>query len=241
MTRRERPGRGGRGLTLLELVITLTILSMVGIIALQALRLGSRSWQRGERRVDMEQKVRILSAILTQDLAALQPVTAEVNGRQVLAFQGGSDWLFFHTGPSGYGALPWSAMVRGVGYKVDPEKGLVFSERYPLAEGRVSLEPGESWRTLDPDVTRLNVRYLAPASAGEEPRWVEAWDSRGFPAGSSATGGSGAIGQSGAGGSPPAITSRGLPLVVEVSIVTREEKGEREFILLLPIRLAQSL
>ncbi|MFN3477451.1 MAG: prepilin-type N-terminal cleavage/methylation domain-containing protein, partial [Candidatus Methylomirabilales bacterium] len=112
-----------KGLTLLELLITLTIMAFLGVIALEAFRLGSRSWEKGEGRAEREQRIRVIYGTLAQELASLQPVTAVVNGKPVLAFQGKSDRILFYSGPDGQRAFPYSAMVRSLAYFVEPGKG----------------------------------------------------------------------------------------------------------------------
>lgn len=230
-----------RGVTLLELLITLTILSMLGVIVLAALQLGSQSWQRGEDRAEVEQRIRVLHGTLAQQLAALQPTRALVDEKSVIAFRGGSDWIFFHTAPSVHGPFPWSAMVRGVAYSVEPGNGLVLRESYPLAEGEVRLEPQGTARILDPGVTRLKVRYLAPPDGEEEPRWVEEWDPReATEARLRDTNAPPAISQGGRAllGS---LGYQGLPLAVEVTVAWKMERGGREVAFLFPIHIGRIL
>ena len=171
--------RGQRGVTLLEITITLTIASVLALIVLQAFRLGSRSWERGERRAENEQRIRSLSGILAQRLASLQPVTAKVDGKPVVAFQGRSDRIFFFSAPDGQDPLPYGAMVKGQALFVEPDRGLIVQEGYPLVEGEVFLDPRGSLTVLEPKAIRINFRYLSPPVPGETlPRWVEAWDPR---------------------------------------------------------------
>jgi len=244
MTTRRPDCRDQHGVTLLELVITLTIVSFLALIAVQAFQLGSRSWERGEKRAEAEQRFRVVSAILAQQLASLHPARALVDGKPVLAFQGMSDRIFFYSAPDGQGPLPYSAMVRGQAYFVEPGKGLVVQESYPLVEGDVSLEPRGVLHVVEPAVTRVEFRYLSPPAQGEtDPRWVEAWDPR---AGSGET-------QTGAGnqskpqaqqvrsgpGSPPPEAR--LPLAVEVTVVVQAEQGERQVGLILPIYVGRAL
>jgi hypothetical protein len=228
--------------TLLELVVTLTILSLIAAIGLQAFRLGSRSWQRGEERAEAEQRVRIVYSTMAQTLASLVPTTAEVDGKRVVAFRGRQEWILFHAAPAGHGPLPFSAMIRGVAFSVEPGTGLVMQESYPLAEGEASLEPRGPIQVLDPHVTQVRFRYLAPPLPdGGEPQWVEAWDPRDaaqetavpvspFPGGLAGTGAASA-----------ASAALDLPLAVEMTLVMREARDEREFRLVVPLHLGRSL
>ena len=232
-----RPARRyGRGVTLLEVTITLTIASLLALIVLQAFRLGSRSWERGERRADAEQRIRALSGILAQRLASLRPTTATVDGKPVLAFQGRSDRIFFYSAPDGQGPLPYAAMVKGQALFVEPGRGLIVQESYPLVEGEVFLDPRGGLTVLEPKAIRINFRYLSPPAPGETlPRWVEAWDPREVARESR---GPGQPGAAGGAASPP---EGRLPLAVELLLAVREERGEREIGLLVPIHVGRTL
>jgi len=230
----------GRGVTLLELVITLTILSLIGVIGLQAFRLGSRSWQKGEERAEAEQRIRVVYSMMAQALASFVPAMAMLDRRQVLAFQGGPEWIFFHTAPAGHGPLPYGAMVRSVAFSVEPGTGLVVQESYPLAEGEVSLQPRGPIQILDPQVTGLKFRYLAPpASEDQEAQWVETWDPNEGKAETPAAVASRRTSRLGPAAAAPA-TSR-LPLAIEVTLLRAEGRGEREVGFVVPVRLGRSL
>lgn len=238
MIRRVSGGQE-RGVTLLEVTITLTIASVLALIVVQAFRVGSRSWERGERQAEAEQRIRALSGILVQRLAALHPATTKVDGKAVLAFQGRSDRIFFYSAPDGQGPLPYAAMIKGQALFVTQGRGLIVQESYPLVEGEVSLEPrGGSLAVLDPTVTRISFRYLSPPASGETlPHWVDAWDPR-------------EAGEESQGPRRPRVTrawsfpspSEGrLPLAVELLLTLGEGRGEREIGLLVPIHVGGTM
>jgi hypothetical protein len=228
--------RKSGGVTLLELVVTLAIVSLLGLIITQAFRIGGRAWDKGEQRAESEQRIRVLSGMLAQRLASVHPAVVLVEGRPVAAFQGRSDRIFFYSTPDGQGLMPYSAMIRGQAYFVEQGKGLVTQESYPLVEGNVSLEPRGAVAVLEPKAIRLTFRYLSPPSAGEtDPHWVEAWDP---------VRAAGEVQGQAAGPAPgPGLTTSELrlPLAVEVTLAVRDEKGEREIGLLLPIHVGQNL
>ena len=239
MTRVRPPCNGSKGVTLLELTVTLTILALVGGIAIQALRLGSRSWENGDKRADIEQRTRAIHDVLGQALASLSPVAHLADGTHILAFRGASDWLFFHAAPTGDGPLPFSAMVRSLAYMVRPGLGLVVQQSYPLADGEVSLTPRNDPQVLDPGVLQVHFRYLAQsAPADGVPRWVEAW---------SATGDS--VPDLPAFGVPerdngldiPGDKHGGIPLAVEMTVVRAGDTGWRTSTFVFPIRVGHTL
>lgn len=226
-------GLGQQGLTLLEVLITLVILALMGVIVVEAFRVGQRSWERGEKRAEAAQRIRVMYGMLAQELASLQPVTAKVDGKRLMAFVGKTDRVFFYSAPNVFGSFPSHGMVRGLSFFVEREKGLVVQESYLLVAGAVSLDPGGPVTVVDPHVTRIKFRYLVPPTPGDNrPRWVEVWDPREFlasPAGTTDqqqrhTGG-----------------SRSLPLAVEAQVAITDERGERELNFVFPIHVTHGL
>lgn len=65
--RRDRSG----GFTLLELLISLTLLSVIMVLVLGAMRLGVRTWERGEAMVEEQQRCRVALDLIRRQLAAI--------------------------------------------------------------------------------------------------------------------------------------------------------------------------
>jgi len=224
----RRPRSGQTGVTLLEVVISLAILSVMALVVTQVLRFGTQAWDKGEKRAEVEQRVRAVYGMLVHDLASVLPVSLKIEGKPVTAFRGGPEWILFHSAPDGHGVLPYGAMVKSRTYAVEPGRGLFLRESYPLVEGEVSLDPRGIPRLVDSGVARLGFRYLAPPGPGDsEPSWVETWDPRE------------ALEVKGTAG--PSSRRQGLPLAVEVTIVMAEDRGSRGFGFLLPIRAGGTL
>lgn len=218
------------GFTLLELLIALVILAMMAVIGLEAFRLGSRAWERGERRADAEQRVRVIQGALARDLGALEPVTLVVDEKHVVDFVGRPERVAFHSAPVAYRPLPYGAMVRRVSYYVEPGAGLVAHEAYPLAE-RASAT-----RLLDRSVVRIGFRYLAPPARGESaPHWMPTWKPREI-------GGPGAFVRRLPEGAVDDSASTGtLPLAVEITITLDAEGRAHDLTLLVPIHVGRYL
>jgi prepilin-type N-terminal cleavage/methylation domain-containing protein len=220
------------GFTLLELVIALSILSLIGVLAVEAFRMGGRSWRRGEERAEIQQRVRVLAGMLAGELSAVHPSTAILDGRPVVAFTGTADRIHFHAAPDIHEPPPANGMVRSLAYFLEPGRGLLVQKSYPLVEGDVSLEARGDAQVLDADVTRLRFRYLAPGQREtDEPRWQSDWDPR-----DTDTPGGGAAGTVIA--DLPARES-GLPLAVEVTLGLGEGRGVREIQLVVPLRIGR--
>jgi general secretion pathway protein J len=59
-----------RGFTLLELLISLTIVALIVVIIFGALRIGIRAWEKGEKDVDIRQRQRIVLDLIKRQLAS---------------------------------------------------------------------------------------------------------------------------------------------------------------------------
>jgi general secretion pathway protein J len=230
---------GSSGFTILELVIALTILAVIGAVAFEAVRIGARSWQRAEERAEREQRARVVAAMLRADLAGLLPVSAVVDGRQVLAFKGESDRLYFQAAPDPGESHPRNGLVRSLTYSVEGGRGLLLQRAYALAEDSVSREPVGPIEVLDPGVTRLRFRYLQPPeSEADEPRWVERWEPELPPVPPQ---NASMAQRAGALPGAQAQAGKGLPLAIEASLTLGEGRDAREFVVLVPVRLTGRL
>ena len=65
--------RREQGFTLLELLISLTILTMVTVIIGAGLRLAMNAWEKGDIETGETQKLRILSSMFSQQLKSVFP------------------------------------------------------------------------------------------------------------------------------------------------------------------------
>jgi general secretion pathway protein J len=206
------------GFTLLELLIALVILAMMAAIGLEAFRLGSRSWERGERRAAAEQRVRVIQGTLARDLGALVPVAVLEEGARIMDFVGRPDRMSFHSAPVPYRPLPYGAMVRRISYFVEPGTGLVVQEGYPLSK-RAPMT-----RALDRSVVRIGFRYLVPPALGESAgRWTAAWKPREL------------------GGPSASISTGDFPLAVEITITLEDEGRTHALNLLVPVHVGRYL
>lgn len=96
-----RPARDRRGLTLIELVLTLTILAVAGALVSGALATALRSWQSGLRSGREELVARIVLERIAAQLRAAIPAPARREEKETVAFDAGDDYLRFVTPAAG--------------------------------------------------------------------------------------------------------------------------------------------
>ncbi len=228
----QRALRTFSGFTLLELLISLTILALIFVTVLGAIQVGSKSWESGEQRAEENLRTRTLFDTLARELTMLYPLRVKDQDKDVVAFRGNSDSLLFATLPKSYGAEPFSHMIRVVTYAVEPERGLVATESYPLLGGGDTSGPQEGRvKELDERISEARFRYLVPEGKPDEkvpPTWRDFWDPSQDEAVQSPFQGS-LVG----GGQRPLRGSVRLPLAVEITVTIRQEKqwGTRDLVL----------
>ncbi|MDD5559773.1 prepilin-type N-terminal cleavage/methylation domain-containing protein [Candidatus Methylomirabilis sp.] len=168
------------GFTLLEVLISLTILALIFVAVLGAIQIGVKSWESGEARAEESQRTRALVDALARDLTTIYPLRVKELDKDVTVFRGSSDSLTFATLPQSYGAEPFSHMIRMVTYAVESGRGLVATESYPmLGPGTAQGSQEERAKQIDERVSEVRFRYLVPEGKPEErlpPVWRELWD-----------------------------------------------------------------
>jgi general secretion pathway protein J len=68
-----RVRRDGRGFTLLEVILAVSILAVIVVLATAALRVGLRAWESGQRRANLQQENRALVELVSETLAGASP------------------------------------------------------------------------------------------------------------------------------------------------------------------------
>ncbi len=233
------------GFTLLELLISLTILALIFVTVLGAIQVGSKSWESGEQRAEENLRTRTFFDTLARELTMLYPLRVKAEDKEVVVFRGNSDSLSFATLPESYGAEPFSHMIRVVTYAVEAERGLVATEGYPLFGSGDASGPQEGRvKVLDERVSEARFRYLVPEGKPEEklpPTWRDFWDpsqddevplvARGLLS---------------LAGRRPLQGSDRLPLAVEITLTINQpnQRGGRELILpplVFPVQAGRTL
>ena len=168
----------------MELLISMTILSLITLLVFGAFRVGIRAWERGERDIDAHQRERIVLDLITRQIASI-PVDT-VQGLEAFAMKGDQKSLAFvsdiHLVPANTFGMVY------VIYRV--EEGEDDGEILSLSERNVVL------MVEDPDMdsdelfteligsTEIAFAYLKRSEGEEVPEWQETWDPEsetGFP------------------------------------------------------------
>jgi prepilin-type N-terminal cleavage/methylation domain-containing protein len=190
---RDRPRNGvgyytnsQTGFTLLELIISIAILSAVLVTIYATLSMGSRTWDKGERDIEKVQRMRVVMDLLSREIKAAYPyrvTPSELDThKEFYAFDGKNDYLSFVSCVplrGGTGKLSWLT------FWVEEGQGLVVVERDALRSDifkeRETIDKDEMV-VLDAAVTDIQFEYYrseegdVEEAAEEEESWEEKWD-----------------------------------------------------------------
>jgi general secretion pathway protein J len=155
-----------QGFTLLELLISLTILTMVTVIIGAGLRLAMNAWEKGDIETGETQKLRILSSMFSQQLKSVFPYMTEIDSEQVIVFEGDKNSILFVTTTDDilYGGLKW------IRYDYKDETLYYKEGLLPDKELLDNIEGDEE--ILDSEIGEVTFEYFV-AHADE---WRDSWD-----------------------------------------------------------------
>jgi general secretion pathway protein J len=180
----KNKGISHAGFTLLEVIVSLTLISLVTLVIGGAFRLGNDAWKKGEQEILATQKIRALSGLLLQHIKSAYPYEMEIDDEDVLLFQGEKNSIMFVTTladpfPGGFkwmrfafkdglltlseGMLPDKKFPETISQReevIDSGLGDVQFEHYSPVEE----EWDESWESEDglPQAVRVNIKYYPP-------------------------------------------------------------------------------
>lgn len=173
---------GNRGFTLLELVISLTIVAVIVVIIFGALRIGVRAWEKGEKDVDSRQKQRIVLDLIRRQLASTCVNGVWRRDQQLVSLKGDDKSIEFVS------QIPLTPGNRfgtvHVKYSVKREKEgekvqLTFYERnVALSDkkfGAVNQDDGDFSELLS-GMKSIVFEYLKEQPDEAASKWQKSWD-----------------------------------------------------------------
>ena len=195
------------GFTLLELIITFTILSLILVMIFGAMRLGSSSWERGEATAERYQRMRIVFNLLSQQLKSAFPykVKAQKAEADYIAYRGEGDSLRFVSVFSLQARRPEGLVY--VIYRVE-EKGAagktlkVFEKRVLNKDFMEESPDDDKFLPLLEDLSDFKFEYFQEGESEEEAgEWLGSWDGK---------------------------DKKELPREVRMTVQWKEKKGKKE-------------
>ncbi len=168
------------GFTLLELLLSLTILAVIVGMTSGALRIGVRAWEKGERDIENHQKQRIVLDLMKRQLMSASPGEFPVGDEETLRLKGDRETLeMVSQRPLSSKNIYGKVYAR---YEVASEEdglhALVFYEENIALLGK-DFKPDDVdedlYHELLSGVHLVRFEYLK-GDEDEEPEWREKWD-----------------------------------------------------------------
>jgi prepilin-type N-terminal cleavage/methylation domain-containing protein len=131
---RHRTPRGRGGLTLIELLLTLTILALAGVIVAGSFNTGLRAWRSAQRHGHEELVAALVAERLSAQLRSAVQATVKRDGADKIAFMPTESSLRFVT-IAGLDAIP---MQVSYGIEGDGQERQLVYRRYPWPDKRFS-------------------------------------------------------------------------------------------------------
>jgi general secretion pathway protein J len=169
--------------TLLELIISLTIIAVILVIIFGAFRIGIRAWEKGEKDIDKQQRYRIVLDLMQRQLTSITYKKAKIDDKDQLILKGDPKSFEF---------------TSHISIKPENKFGIVYV-KYMVVEGEkakerllayeksmVLLDKDFKFSDIDPvaffelipNLHGISFEYLKPPEQGleEEPKWQDRWD-----------------------------------------------------------------
>jgi prepilin-type N-terminal cleavage/methylation domain-containing protein len=173
---------GSRGFTLLELMLAVCIFAVVVTVLFSSFWAGINAWEKGEQRIEFQQRMRAACDLLFREISATYPYfltpTQLDKHTNYAAFFGESNSLRFVSYANLHKRASGLCMLE---FWVSDQGGLMLGEAAALAANKEDFDsvplrsPGYA-REIIPDVRGLQFRYFDQKKEDEKGEWINSWD-----------------------------------------------------------------
>jgi general secretion pathway protein J len=158
-----------RGFTLLELLIAITVLSLIVVIVGSGIRLGFRAADAGEKKIESLERLRRSVAIIDAQIQSAIPLTFADQGERRTFFRGDKQGLRFVTNYSIWGGQTGDVVVN---YRVGPDPQ--GRQTLYATENVVGTAAFVETRLLT-DCEVIDFTYFDRGFTEGEGKWVDQW------------------------------------------------------------------
>jgi general secretion pathway protein J len=180
--RRRRRSLSQQGFTLLELLISITLLGMILVLLFGGLRLGVRSWDAVQHQVDNLNTVRSVENFLRHEMEMARPYRWKGALQKRLAFLGDRNQVnFIAQLPDRFG----TGGLYAVKLEIDRSSGgkRLIWKHLPLSsqmQDFSALSLAQEMVLVGPELSGVEdiwLTYYGRESDSAAPRWTEQWES----------------------------------------------------------------
>lgn len=177
--------KNGFGFTLIEVVVSLTLLGFILVIIFGTFRLGLSAWDRGETLKEEYQKIRIISQLLTRQIKSMVPYPSKTQKAEgdYLAFEGKAQSIRFVSALTAKSHRLEGLVDVTYQYQEDDLKGgrLILYEKRALTRDFLADEPKEENAIpLLEGISKILFEYYQEEdpSKNQSEAWLDAWDGK---------------------------------------------------------------
>ncbi|MBI4844593.1 MAG: prepilin-type N-terminal cleavage/methylation domain-containing protein [Nitrospirae bacterium] len=159
-------GRCCRGFTILEIVVAMTIMSIITVIVGSVFRLAVNAWEKGDSETGETQKLRILSGFISQQIKSAYPYQLTVDDERIVLFKGERDSVMFVTtiADSSFHGFKW--------VRYEYRNGVLYYKEGSLPDKEFHDKISGEDEVLDPNIGKVTFSYFL----SDEEKWVDSWE-----------------------------------------------------------------
>ena len=171
------------GFTLLELLISLTIIGLILVIVFGALRIGARAWEKGERDVETRQIQRIVLDNMKRQIASTCLREIMSKDQKGFFFRGDRESMEFMSRlpmvPTTRSGMVYVKYVVREGEGGEKKRLMLYEKDVVLIDKEKGVEDQDEadFFELIPGAESIEFEYLkGPEDKDRDPQWQETWD-----------------------------------------------------------------
>ena len=165
------------GFTLLELLVSITILSLIITISYSALRMGTKSWDASIAKIEKNTNKRSAIALLKNKIEHIYPIVWEVNAKKSLAFQGSEESMqFIAPSPQGreFGEYFEYMFVINKGLS-ETTLELYYEPHYPGSD-EFLVNRNSPYREILAKLKDAKFSYFGKPDNNSQEEWFDEWE-----------------------------------------------------------------
>lgn len=168
------------GFTLIEVIIAMTLLSLILVLLFSTIFTANKSWQSTERKIEHNDELRLVSRFIQRQITQMTPLLWSDNKKQKLLFSGKNNEISFTT------TLPahrGGGGVQLVTLKMNNTDGINHLDLYyRYAGGDIFPFDNDNFEqvTLLENIKNIEIAYFGREKEDQEPQWQDEWQNDDF-------------------------------------------------------------
>ena len=169
------------GFTLLELLISMTIISIIVVIIFSAFRVGVRAWEKGEQNVHIQQRLRIGLDLVKQQLASVCSRKIMDGGKRPFYLKGDDKTMEFVSLvsmiPGSESGMVFTRYIIKSDYETQTDRLSFYEKKIVLPDKDTRINPDdEDFYEIISGVHDISFEYLNDIFGGEASHWLQSWN-----------------------------------------------------------------